>query len=326
MPNLIINSVLSLSGMGLLFGAGLAYASKKFAVEVDPREEAIMGVLPGANCGGCGFPGCGGLASAIVKGEAEVNACPVGGASVAAQIGEIMGVSSEGAVRKVAHIICNGTCSNAKEKSLYEGIEDCKAAVLVSGGSKSCGFGCLGLGSCVRACPFDAMYIGKDGIAHVDNEKCVACGKCIAACPKTVIEMVPYSQEVIINCNSKEKGKEVKDKCAVGCIGCQMCVKACPFEAITFENNLAKIDYSKCKQCMACVAKCPTKAISGDLAKRKKAYIDEEKCVGCTICAKKCPVQAIEGELKGKHKVDLDKCIGCGVCEEKCPKKAIEMK
>lgn len=271
----LFNSIASLSAMGLLLGSGLAYASKKFAVEIDPKEEAILDALPGANCGGCGFPGCGGLATAIAKGEAATNACPVGGPDVALKISEIMGVSAQQGQRKIANVICNGTNTNAKNKSLYKGIIDCKAASLVSNGPKSCAFGCMGFGTCENVCPFDAIHVLDDGIAHVDKEKCVACGKCLEACPKDVIEWIPYEQLVSIDCNSKEKGKEVKDKCTVGCIGCQICVKSCPYQAITFNNNLAKIDYSKCTECMICVEKCPTKAISGDLSLRKTEFIIE---------------------------------------------------
>ncbi|MDO4721234.1 MAG: Fe-S cluster domain-containing protein, partial [Peptostreptococcaceae bacterium] len=269
--NPIVNAVVSLSAMGLCFGAGLAYASQKFAVEVDPKEEAILNTLPGANCGGCGFPGCGGLAAAIAKGDAPVNACPVGGAEVANAIAEIMGVTAGGGVRMIANVICKGTNTNAKNKSLYSGILDCKAAAMVAGGPKTCSYGCMGLGSCERVCPFDAIHVLEDGIAHVDPEKCVACGKCIEVCPKAVIAWIPYGQKVSVDCNSKDKGKDVKDGCAVGCIGCQMCVKSCPFDAFTFENNLAKIDYTKCKQCMICVGKCPTKAIRGIIREKKPA-------------------------------------------------------
>lgn len=323
--SLILNSVVSLGAMGLLFGSGLAYASKKFAVEVDPRVEAINEALPGANCGGCGYPGCGGLANAIVAGDAPVNACPVGGSDTTAKIAEIMGQTAQEGEKTVAKVICNGTCNNAKEKSEYYGINDCRAAALVSGGSKSCQYGCLGLGTCVNVCQFGAIVI-KDGIASIDRDKCVSCGKCLEVCPKSVIDWVPYSQEVVVECNSEEFGKDVKSKCAVGCIGCGMCARACPFEAITMEGKLAKIDYSKCTQCMVCTQKCPTKAISGELSKRKKAVIEEEKCVGCTICKRKCPVEAIEGELKQKHTVIEEKCIGCGECSKKCPKDAIKMK
>ncbi|KXZ40169.1 electron transport complex protein RnfB [Alkalithermobacter thermoalcaliphilus JW-YL-7 = DSM 7308] len=322
MSSLILNSVISLGAMGLLFGSGLAYASKKFAVEVDPRVEKINEVLPGANCGGCGYPGCSGLAVAIVNGDAPITACPVGGSDLADKIGDIMGIRAQVGERKIAKVICKGTCNNTKDKAQYEGIKDCRAATMILAGPKSCQYGCLGFGTCVNVCQFGAITI-QDSIAVIHKDKCVSCGKCIEVCPKAVIRWAPYDQDVIVECNSKEFGKDVKSKCSVGCIGCKLCVKSCPFEAITFENNLAQIDYSKCTQCMICVEKCPTNAISGDINKRKKATIDDQKCIGCTICKKKCPVDAIEGELKSKHKVNEQKCVGCLECVKKCPKQAI---
>lgn len=323
--NSIVYPVATLGGLGLLFGAGLGVAAKKFAVEVDPKVEAIRAALPGANCGACGYPGCDGFAKAAAAGNAPVNGCPVGGADAATKIGEIMGVSAGEGVKMVARVKCNGTSCNAHDKFEYSGISDCKAAAMVQGGAKGCQYGCLGLGTCMDVCDFGAITV-VDGIAHIDKDKCAGCGKCVKACPKVVIEMVPYDQQVFVDCNSKDFGKAVKEECSTGCIGCQMCVKACPFDAMTFENKLAKIDYDKCKNCMICAEKCPTGAIYALLDTRKKAEIDEDKCVGCTICAKKCPVGAIEGELKGAHKVDESKCIGCGLCEEKCPKDAIVMK
>lgn len=323
--NSIVTAVVSLGGLGLVFGAGLAVASKAFAVEVDPKVEQVRAALPGANCGACGFPGCDGFANAVASGKAPVNGCPVGGAASAAKIAEVMGVAAGSADKKVARVICQGTKCNANEKFEYTGIQDCKAASLVSGGSKSCSFGCLGLGTCVNACKFDAIEI-VDGIARINPEKCTSCGKCIEVCPKSVIKMMPYEQKVVVDCNSKEFGKDVKVKCTIGCIGCQICVKACPFGAMEFENNLAKINYEKCTNCMICAEKCPTKAIWADFENRKKAEIDEDKCIGCTICKKQCPVDAIEGEIKQKHKIQEDKCIGCGACAEKCPKDAIILK
>lgn len=325
MSNILIASA-SIGGMGLIFGSALAFASQKFAVETDPRVLEILEVLPGANCGGCGFPGCGGLAAAVAAGEAPVNGCPVGGPDCAAKVAAIMGIEADTGPRKVARVLCKGDCDNALERFTYDGITDCKAAIMLAGGSKACQNGCMGLGTCERACPFDAIHVNSKGLAVVNAEKCVACGLCIKACPKSVIAYVPYSQQVVVDCKNGEKGGHVKKNCSVACIACGICEKNCPFDAIHVTDNLAKIDYDKCTSCMVCVEKCPTKAIAGDLSSRKKAVINEETCIGCTICKKACPVEAIEGELKAKHTVLQEKCIGCGACEAKCPKKAITMK
>lgn len=319
----IISSIAVLGGLGLTFGAILAYASKKFAVEIDERVEKIMAVLPGANCGGCGFPGCGGLASAIVNGDAPVNGCPVGGVDCTSKIGEIMGISADVSEKKVAKVICKGNCKTSKDKYKYEGISDCRAAATLNSGAKSCEFGCLGLGTCKDVCKFDAITI-IDNIAVIDEEKCVMCGKCIEVCPKKVISIKPFNQDIVVECNSKDFGKAVKEKCSVGCIGCGICYKSCKFDAIEFENKIAKINYDKCVGCMVCVEKCPTKVIKGNINKRQKVKIDESLCIGCTICKKQCKFDAISGELKEKHIIDKDKCVGCHLCIQKCPKKAIK--
>ena len=319
----IVKSIILLGAMGLIFGAVLAYASKKFAVEIDERVEKIIEVLPGANCGGCGFPGCGGLANAIAEGKSPVNGCPVGGAAVASKVGEIMGVSASEGEKIVAKVICKGTCESAKDKYEYEGISDCRAAAALNSGAKACKFGCLGLGTCKDACKFGAITI-QNGIAVIDEEKCVMCGKCIEICPKSIIIKKPEKQEVVVECNSMEFGKAVKEKCSAGCIGCGMCAKACPVDAIVFENKIAKINFDKCIQCKVCVQKCPTKVIAGDISDRRKVKIDEEKCVGCTLCKKQCKFDAISGERKAVHMVDEKKCVGCHLCMQKCPKDAIK--
>jgi len=266
--NNLIYPALSIGGMGLIFGVVLGYANKKFHVPVDPKIPLVREALPSANCGACGYAGCDAYATAVVEGDAALNLCTVGGSSTSEKIGEIMGVSVETSDRMVAFVKCKGTCSVAKEKYVYDGIKDCRQAVIApGGGSKACSDGCLGYASCVRACEFNALHI-IDGVAVVYKDNCVACEACVKVCPKDLIEMVPASQEVLIECNSKSKGKSVKDNCEVGCIACTMCVRACPVQAITMVNNLATIDFEKCTNCGLCATKCPTKVISKPLKDR----------------------------------------------------------
>lgn len=254
--NTIIYAVLVLGIMGLLFGLLLGFASKVFAVEVDERLPKVQECLPGANCGGCGYPGCGGLAAAIVEGKAPVNGCPVGGAAVAEKIAVIMGVEAGSGEKQVAHVHCNGTCTNAQDKAKYEGLQECAAALRVAGGPKACSFACIGLGSCERACPFGAIKV-EDGVAKVDSDKCTACKKCIATCPQHIIDLVPAKNQVHVNCSSKAKGPEVMKVCTVGCIGCKMCERTCKFDAIHVVDGVAVIDYTKCKNCKMCAKACP---------------------------------------------------------------------
>ncbi len=258
----IITAVIVIGVLGLVLGLFLGIAAKAFHVETDPREDKITGTLPGNNCGGCGYPGCSGLAAAIVKGQAPVNACPVGGAAVAKEVAAIMGVEADDSKHMVAYVKCAGDCEKASKDYAYTGIEDCRmAAMLPGGGDKSCNYGCLGYGSCVSACPFDAVHI-VNGIAVVDKDACKACGKCIEACPKKLIELVPYEAKYLVACNSKDKGPDVMKKCKAGCIGCSLCKKSCPKDAIEINDFLAHIDQDKCEGCGACAEKCPKKAIT----------------------------------------------------------------
>ncbi|MBQ5560499.1 MAG: RnfABCDGE type electron transport complex subunit B [Lachnospiraceae bacterium] len=246
---------------GLLIGLLLGIAGKKFAVEVDEREAKVRELLPGNNCGGCGYAGCDAMAQAIAKGEAPANGCPVASESASKAIAAVMGEEAGETEKQVAFVKCNGTCDKANVKYNYYGIQDCKKAAVAPGkGGKACSYGCMGLGSCVKACPFDAIHI-VDGVAKVDKEKCKACKKCIAACPNHLIELVPYNSLVKVACNSKDKGPVVKKNCDTGCVGCKICEKQCNFDAIQVEDNLAKIDYSKCKNCGLCAMKCPSKII-----------------------------------------------------------------
>ena len=252
-----------IGGIGVLVGLLLGKAGKIFRVEENEKERAVREALPGNNCGGCGYPGCDGLAKAIAEGKAPVNACPVGGAVVADKIRAIVGGGDDQPMEPMtAYVHCKGDCDKVKDVYHYVGPAVCSIAVNTpNSGPKACRYGCLGLGECASVCEFGAISL-VDGIAVIDQEKCVACGKCIKTCPRGIISLVPKSKEHHISCNSKDRGLDVKSICGVGCLACTMCVKQCPVEAIRMEGNLPVIDYSKCVNCGACAAKCPAKTIS----------------------------------------------------------------
>lgn len=257
----IVLATLIVGGTGLILGFFLCFSAEKFKVEVDPREVAIIEVLPGNNCGGCGYAGCSGLAAAIVKGEAPCNGCPVGGSTVGAIVADIMDMAVEEGDKKVAFVKCSGKCDKTTLNYEYTGYTDCNAMMFVPGkGPKACDYGCMGFGSCVKVCQFDAIHI-VDGIAQVDPGACKACGKCVSACPNHLIELVPQKAKHIVMCSSNEKGKSVMNVCQSGCIGCGICVKQCEFDAVHLENNIAYIDQDKCTGCGKCAEKCPRKVI-----------------------------------------------------------------
>ena len=257
----ILTATLVVGLVGIFMGLFLGVAGIKFKVEVDEKEEAVLAALPGNNCGGCGFAGCSGLAAAIAKGEAPVNACPVGGEAVGEKIAAIMGVEAESSERKVAFVHCQGDCEKTHKDYDYSGIEDCRMMNFVPGGGpKSCNSGCLGYGTCAKVCPFDAIHV-VNGVAVVDKEKCKACGKCIAVCPKHLISLIPYSAKQVVACSSVDKGPVTMKACDVGCIGCGLCVRNCPEQAVKVENFHAVIDHEKCIGCGACQEKCPKKSI-----------------------------------------------------------------
>ena len=223
----IITATVVVAAVGLFIGIFLSIAGKKFAVETDEREVAVREALPGNNCGGCGYPGCDGLAAAIAKGEAPVNACPVGGEAVGKVIAGIMGQEVVESARMAAFVKCTGTCEKTKDNYNYTGVEDCEMmAFIPGGGSKACNYGCMGFGSCVKACPFDAIHI-VNGVAVVDREAC----------------------------------KAFTTACELGCIGCKKCEKTCPNGAITVTDFCAHIDYEKCTNCGACKEACPRHVI-----------------------------------------------------------------
>jgi electron transport complex protein RnfB len=221
----MITAILVLGGLGLVGGIGLVVASRVFHVEVDPRIELIDEILPGANCGGCGYPGCRGYAEAVVKGKAGMTDCAPGGADAVEGIARIMGVEAEKVEPKVALVLCSGDQDRGKEKFIYDGIADCRSAHRIGGGHKICPNGCLGLGTCQEVCPFDAVIITPSRIAVVDAARCTGCGNCVEACPRDLIKLFPESHEVFVLCSNREKGARVKKYCSCGCIACKLCAK-----------------------------------------------------------------------------------------------------
>ena len=253
----ILLSILVLGVLGAIFGALLAFASKIFHVDVDPKQAAVRDCLAGANCGGCGFPGCDGYAAAVAAGKAPTNKCVAGGAEAAAKIAEIMGVSADASEKMVAFVPCSGCEGVAQKRFNYSGPQDCRAAMLFGGKSnKSCTFACIGMGNCVKVCKFDAMHI-VNGIAQVDRMNCVGCGACAEACPKSIVKLIPESQRVMTGCSSKDKGAVVTKICSAGCIGCGKCARECPADAIELADNLAVIHADKCVGCGHCSDICP---------------------------------------------------------------------
>ena len=264
--NIILLSVLLLGVIGFL-GAGILYwGARKFHVEENPLIGKIHEVLPAANCGGCGFPGCAGFADALVKAtELDGMNCPVGGAATMSQIAAILGKEAAATTAKIAVLRCNGSCENRVRTNTYDGVKSCKIESRLYGGETACTFGCLGYGDCVLVCPFDAIHVNPSTmLPEVDEEKCTACGKCVKACPKLLIQLRnkgPKSRRIYVSCMNKDKPAVAKKACEVACIACKKCEKACQYEAITITNNLAYIDDDKCRLCRKCVSECPTSAI-----------------------------------------------------------------
>jgi len=262
-----LSIVIVMAGVGLVFGLLLAVANARLAVKIDPLVHAVEDILPKGQCGACGYPGCLGYAEAVVKNpDVPVNLCLPGKDDVAKKVAGLTGKSNQTTEKRIAHIKCNGTIEKSVRIFEYRGVRKCVSANLLQGGNLACKYGCLGLGSCVSECPFNALYLGENGIPVVNPEKCTGCGKCKYVCPKNVIEMVKVDAQIRLGCNSHDKGAIARKNCSASCIGCRMCEKACPHGGIVVENNLAKINHAICvEKCTeaVCVAKCPTKALHG---------------------------------------------------------------
>jgi len=262
--------IVILAGLGIFFGLFLSIANKKFAVEINPLIHEIEEILPKGQCGACGYAGCIGYAEAVANNpDVPVNLCIPGKEEVAVKIAELTGKNRASSLRRIAHIKCSGTADNAMRVFEYKGIRDCVSANLLQGGNKACKFGCVGLGSCIGECGFNALTMGKKGMPEIDEDKCTGCGKCQSACPKNIIEMIRPEAPVRVYCSSRDKGRVSVKYCSASCIGCRMCEKSCLYGAVKIENNLAVINSQICiEKCSdpVCVNKCPTKAIKATVS------------------------------------------------------------
>jgi len=268
----LVSAVVILGSLAAVFGVGLAIASRVFHVDSDPRIEEIEKILPSANCGACGYGGCAAYATAVVSGAVGPSECVPGGLEIAKEVAEIMGLTAEEKQRRVAVVMCQGG-NRVGDRFDYQGITDCRAAMLTQDAAKGCHWGCIGLGTCARACPFDAIVMGQAGLPHIIEERCTACGTCADACPRQIISILPAKNMVHVLCKSHDKGGEVRKVCQVGCIGCKKCEKVCAVEggAVHTTDFLAQVDPATCISCGKCVKECPTGTIgSFRLSRRRK--------------------------------------------------------
>lgn len=258
----ILTPVVIVGILGIGFGIMLAWFARKFAVKTDPVIQNIEEILPGINCGACGFAGCSGLAEDIAAGEAPVNACPVGGPKAWAEIAKLTGNELDSTEVKKAALVCQGGTNQSRAVAAYQGVKDCRAASSLNISFKACAYGCLSLGTCADVCPFGAIHMDPDsGLPVINWRKCTGCGKCVAECPRKVLKLVTDKEQVYAACMNPGKAREVKQVCSVGCIKCRLCIKVCPVDAISMEEDHIRIDNGTCTLCGQCVEKCPTKCI-----------------------------------------------------------------
>lgn len=268
---LVLFAILSVGTLALIFGLGLAFAHKKLSVEKNPKITEVEDILPQANCGACGYPGCSGYAEGLVDQDISIDLCPPGGKKLIKKLAVILNKEMVTGERLIARIHCSGDIQTAKQKYAYNGITDCNQAAMMFGGSKECSYGCVGLGSCVRACAFDAIEIDKNLDVRVIEDKCTGCTLCVPVCPKDIIHMVPARTQIFNSCSSLDKAGPVKKYCNVGCTACKLCERACQFDAIHIKNNLAVFDYEKCTECNDCTVVCPPESIQAWMPEEMKS-------------------------------------------------------
>lgn len=261
--NILIASLV-ITLLGIVLALGLSIAFKFLAIEKDKLALEIEEVLPGANCGACGYPGCSGYASALSEKKAVCNLCSPGGSEVAKKIALLLGEDNLdlNSVKQVAYIHCNSKKSDRLESFEYNGISDCRAASMIFDGSISCKNSCLQLGSCLKVCPVNAISYDEYNRLSVDKERCISCKKCIEVCPHKVISLIPYDAPYAISCNNKDKAGQVKKICSIGCIGCGICARKFENSGCTVVNFLSEIDYTKDLSDLSLASSsCPSKCI-----------------------------------------------------------------
>jgi electron transport complex protein RnfB len=287
MSSTILVTIISLSLLAMLAAVILFFVAQKFKVFEDPRIDEVQAILPGANCGACGFAGCRNFAEALVKADTfEGLNCPVGGATIMEEAAKMLGKEALTVEPLVAVLLCNGTAEYRPHTTKYDGVPDCRIAHSLYGGETDCSYGCLGYGDCVKACTFDAMFMNDEtGLPIIIDDKCVACGACVKACPRNIIELrkkAKKDRKIYVACSNCDKGGPARKACKVACIGCGKCFNVCKFDAITIENNLAYIDASKCTFCRKCVEECPTNSIIELNFPPRKPKIEEQAEVKTT--------------------------------------------
>lgn len=316
--------VLIIGGVGLVLAVGLGIASRRLAVENTELIERIVAVLPGTNCGVCGYAACSRYARAVAAGTAGEKLCVPGGAQVAVQLAEFMSLAAAPREPVYAVVRCQGGRDQARPLVRYEGVEDCFAAHALGKGPSVCREACLGLGTCVHTCPRGAISIRDNGVAWVDAERCNGCGDCLESCPRALIALVPSLHKIYLACANRDSGPGVAEYCSVGCTACGVCARLSAPGAVSMKYNLPVLDYANGDNFVVAAHRCPQRSFVDLVKARPKANIDS-KCDGCGACREHCPVDAIRGENGSRHEIDKAGCVGCGICLDKCHARAIAL-